>query len=183
SLDKSEGRLQSLIPGVAPVLLEQVAELDHHRYRDRRFAHGHAADLLRDVVFEEAEVARRNSRDEVALIVEHRNIDRDDVYVALEGGEIAAEIGLVLLAVRRGDFRKLGFALLFGLGGLTGFAYGRTGILEGSLCLADRQAGEHYECSAQHNTDSPRSHRQFSEVTISEGRAGRRYRCDNGHNC
>ena len=32
--------------------------------------------LLRDVVFEDAEIARRNARDEVALVVEHRDVER-----------------------------------------------------------------------------------------------------------
>ncbi len=56
-LEESVGGLQRLVPGLGPILLEQVAELDDHADGHRRFARGEVGDLLRDVVLEDAEVA------------------------------------------------------------------------------------------------------------------------------
>src|SRR5262249_326874 len=87
---EAPGQVQRWAPSPAvPILLEKAAELDHHGHCQRRFTNGDAGDFLRHVVFEHAEVARRNAGDEVSLVVHYGRVNGDDINVAFEVGQVA----------------------------------------------------------------------------------------------
>ena len=83
-LDESVGRGQRLVPGLRPVLLPAVAELDQKRDGRRRLRLPDADDLLGNAVLEDLEIPGRDVRDELSLVVENRDVDRDDVRVGRE---------------------------------------------------------------------------------------------------
>ena len=107
-----------------PVQLDTGAELDHHGDRHRRLTDGVLRDRLRDVVFEDAEVAARNLRNRVAFVVEHRDVDVDDAGVGLET-DVGRAFSFALLLSFEGIFGRLpGLSAGAGESGLPVLAFG-----------------------------------------------------------
>ena len=145
-LREGVGGLNGLIPGLAVDLLELVGEFDHHADGHGGFADGVADDLLRDVIFENAEVLFAELGDGMALAIEHGNVHGDGGGVGGEGGDVD---GLFLLGVLGRDLGLIGFRRRGRVGLFLGAGHGFAAIAIGSL-----SAGEEHESERAGGEDS-----------------------------
>ncbi len=141
-LQEAIGSLQGLIPALGPILLVKIAEFDDHGDGHGRLAHAEAGDLLWNVVLQHPEVAAGNTRDEAALVVEHRGVHGYRHNVTAErqvGGRLLARLGLELR-------RNLGEVLVFfrgwgiGRGVFAGLCHGLARLPLGPLLRQHRKS-------------------------------------------
>src|SRR5262249_23598603 len=114
-------------------------------HRHRRLALAERLDLLRNIVFQDAEIPARDIGNEVPLVVEYRYIDADQVHIALETRHRFGNVGLGLFAELRWDGNLFRLA-----GGLPRLGYRGTDVFGGAAlvlrqrCKPRRQKDHHY---------------------------------------
>ena len=107
-LGEAVGGGQGLIPSLRPVLLEAGVELDQQANRHRGLREAEAFDLLRDLVFEDEKVPLWDSGDEAAFVIDHRDIDVDQVRLGSEERRLLRHLLLLAGLDRRQSLRLLG---------------------------------------------------------------------------